>query len=231
VGIIKKVKGAISSKANSALDAVIDPAKEIEIIISDLETQRAVAIKELLSYKSSAKQMEQAAEEEAKRAQTWEKRAMLAVKKGDDDTAKECLRRKREADIELVKIRRDQSEAATYAAELNRSRKLVETRLRMLKLKKGTMATQIAAARSGTGNVLGQNDELFDKLDEAERKIDEEVFEQEAAAELAGEREANQALEAELLKAGRQAPVVESPDDPLVQLKAKMEQDKKLLKD
>lgn len=223
------MKGAISSKANAALDRAMDPEKELDVIIMDLETQRHLAIKELLSYKASAKQMEQSLTDQLRQAEAWEKRAMIAVKGGDDETAKECLRRQKHCQTEHGKIKRDQAEAAGYAAELNNSRKKVDVKLKMLKLRKGTMAAQIAASRSG-GNVFGQSEELFDKLDEAERRIDEEVFEQQAMAELDGEQDANMALEAELLRASTSTPLVETENDPLRELKAKMATEKKLLK-
>ncbi|MCP4446191.1 MAG: PspA/IM30 family protein [Myxococcales bacterium] len=230
MGILKKMRSTVSSKANAALDRAIDPAKEIDIIILDMETQYRHAMKDLIRYKTDAKLMENSAAEQKKRAEAWEKRAMIAVKQGEDDTAKECLQRKRQCEHEFAKIRRDQSEAASYASELNNSRKKLDAKLRMLKLKKGSLATQIAAARSGGTDVLGQSDELFDKLEEAERQIDEEIFAQEAAAELDGEAAANMALEAALLKASDNDPgVVPGEEDPLDQLKAKMGDEKKLL--
>lgn len=232
MGIIKKVKGAVSSKANAALDKISDPAKEMEIILMDLEAQRTIAIKELLSYKADAKSMERGFEEQQTRAQAWEKRAMIAVKKGDDDLAKECLQRKKDCELEMRKIKRDQAEAAGYATQLNNSRKELDAKLKMLKLRKGTIAAQLAASRSGSGDVFEQSNELFDKLDEAERRIDEEIFEQQAAAELDSEQEANAALESALLKAAQSTEhVVEDPDDPLAALKAKMADEKKLLKE
>jgi len=231
MGIFKKVRGAVRSKANAALDRALDPAKEIEIIILDLEAQRQKAMKELIGYKADAKQMERSAAEQHTRAEAWEKRAMIAVKRGEDATAKECLQRKRSCEQEAANIKRDQAEAASYAIQLNNSRKTLDTKLRMLKLKKGTLASQLAAARSGGSDPLGQGNELFDKLDEAERKIDQSIFEQEAMNELDDERSANLALEAQLLKAGEtDLGPLPGEEDPLAALKAKMDADPKRLK-
>lgn len=230
MGIIKRVKGAVSSKANAALDRAIDPHKEMDIVIMDLDAQYKKALKELLSYKTTAKQMEQAVGEHQTRAKTWETRAMIAIKSGDDDTAKECLKRKKQCDLEVIKIKRDQAEAAGYAAELNNSRKVLDSKLKMLKLRKGTIASQLAASRSGKGDVFAQSEELFDKMDEAERLIDEELFAQQAEAELAGDDSTQADFEIELLKASRAPVLVESSDDPLLQLKARMASEKKQLK-
>ena len=150
MGIIKRMKRAVASKANAVVDKAISPEKELELAIAELEEQRKKALADLLSYKSTAKQMERDIANLETKAADWEKKAMLAVKKGVDDLAKKCLLEKQNCEREAAKIRADRDEAAGYAIELNRSRKKVESRLQILKLKKGTMATQIAAARSAT---------------------------------------------------------------------------------
>lgn len=233
MGIFKKVKGAVSSKANAAIDKMSDPAKEMDMILLDLEAQRTIAIKELLSYKASAKAMDQSLEEQKTRAEAWEKRAMIAIKNGDDSLAKECLQRKRRCEVERASIKRDQNEAAGYAAQLNNSRKELDTKLKMLKLRKGTIAAQLASTRSGGSDPFSESNELFDKLDEAEQRIDDEIFEQEAAAELESEEDGNAALEAALFKASQDPAVIdpEGEGDPLAELKAKMAADPKQLKD
>jgi phage shock protein A len=227
MSIISKMKRAIGSRADAALDKALDPAKEIDLLISELEDQRKEAVADLLSYKASANKMESDVASLKEKAETWEKRAMVAVKNGDDDTARECLRRKKECLVDLAQIRRDQLEAAGYAAELNQSRKQVEVRLRMLKLKKGTMANQIAAAR-GKKNVLSTDNELFAKLEQAEDEINEAEARVEADAELAG---SDTDLEAALLREAQEPETVQGADDPLEALKAKMESEKRLLKD
>jgi phage shock protein A len=226
MGIFSRMKRAIKSKANAAIDKAIDPQKEIDMAILELENQQRAAIKELISYKATAKQLEQDIAKLEERAANWERRAMAAVKKGDDALAKECLEQKKKAEIEAGKVRRDRDEAQGYAIELNRSRKTAETKLKILKLKKGTMATQIAAARSGTGNVFGQSDAAFDKLARAEEKIDDDALMAEVNASLDGE-DLEADIEARLLAAGGGDPAAGASDDPLAELKAKMEADRR----
>jgi phage shock protein A len=224
MGIFSRMKRAVKSKANAAIDKAIDPEKEIEMAILELEEQHKAALKELLAYKTSAKQMERDIEKQAKRAADMENKAMLAIKAGDDDLAKKCLAEKKNALIEKQKIEADKNEAAGYAIELNRSRKTFESKLKMLKLKKGTMATQIAAARSGTGNPFGHDDSAFDKLAKAEERIDDEAIAAEVQAAMDGEELMSEAeLESKLLAAAENDDgSVAGADDPLAQLKAKM---------
>jgi phage shock protein A len=217
----------IGKRANAALDKAIDPEKEIEMAILELEEGRQAALKELISYKATAKQMEQELEKYRERAAMWEKKAMLAVRAGDDEAAKAALRERKHCLVEIVKIERDRDEAASYAIQLNKSRKEFEVKLQMLKLRKGTLATQLAAARSGSGDAFGNDTEVWDKFERAEQRIDAEVIESEVDAAMRGDEAAEQALDARIL-AAQAGPQLESgdPGDPLEQLKAKMAEQK-----
>ena len=129
MGIFSKIKGGIASKANAAIDKAIDPAKELDMAILELEEGRKKALQELVSYKATAKTLENDVVKYKAKAAEWEKRAMLAVKAGDDDAAKIALREKKAAETEAAKIDRDKHEAASYAIQLNKSRKEFETKL------------------------------------------------------------------------------------------------------
>jgi phage shock protein A len=222
MGIFSKIKNGISSKANSALDKAIDPEKELDMAILELEDGRKKAMQELLSYKTTAKQMDQEIEKQKGRIAEWEKRAMTAVKAGNDDAAREALRQKKAAELELAKIEHDKHEAASYAIQLNRSRKEFETKLQMLKLRKGTLATQIAAARSAGGDAFGNDSSVWDKFQRAEERIDQEAIETEVDAAMRGEDADAAMLDAKLAA----LPAPDGPEDALAKLKAKMLADK-----
>ena len=54
-------------------------------------------------------------------------------------------------------------------------RKQVETKLQILKLKKGTMAQQLSQARAG-GEVFGDDGGVWDRMQRAEERIEEQVI-------------------------------------------------------
>jgi phage shock protein A len=228
MGIFSKIKKGISSKANAAIDKAISPEKELEMAITELEEGRKKALAELISYKATAKQLDIEIEKHKKKAADWEKRAMLALKAGDEDAAREALRQKKAAEVEAVKIEKDKHEAASYAIQLNKSRKEFETKLQMLKLRKGTLATQIAAARSAGGDAFGNDTSVWDKFKAAEDRIDQEAVESEVDAAMRGEEAEVQLFDAKLSAASASAGLLAEPgsDDPLAQLKDKMAADK-----
>jgi phage shock protein A len=224
MGIFSRIKQGVSSKANAALDKAIDPAKEVDMMIMELEEGRKKALVELVTYKATAKQMEQDVEAQRQRAALWETRAMTAVKAGDDEAAKIALREKRSCEAEMKKIHADQQEAQGYAISLNRSRKEFETKLAMLKMRKGTLATQISAARAANGDVFGNDNSVWDKFAAAESKIDDEAIASEIDAAMRGEDAAvTGKLDAGIAALGLTAGDVDATGaDPLASLKAKM---------
>ena len=223
MGIFSRIKNGVSSKANSALDKAINPEKELEMAILELEEGRKKALAELVTYKATAKQLDNDITKHRNKAAEWEKRAMLAIKAGDDEAARAALKEKKACEQEAAKIERDKHEAASYAIQLNKSRKEFETKLQMLKLRKGTLATQIAAARSAGGDAFGNDSSVWDRFARAEERIDQEAIETEVDAAMRGEDADTQLLNSKL--AALPAAAADS-DDALAKLKEKMAADK-----
>ena len=227
MGIFSKIKNGVSSKANAALDKAIDPEKELELAILELEDGRKKALAELLAYKTTAKAFEADLEKHRAKAAEWERRAMVAVRAGDDEAARTALREKKASEAEAARIERDKHEAASYAIQLNKSRKEFDTKLQMLKLRKGTLATQLAAARSGGGDAFGNDASVWDRFKVAEERIDQEAIESEVDAAMRGEAVEEAALEAKLARVGEAAGLLPGApggggDDALAKLKEKM---------
>jgi len=225
MGIFSRIKNGISSRANAAIDKAIDPEKEIEIAIIELEAGRKKAMAELVAYRATAKQLDNDIEKHRAKAAEWERRAILAVKAGDDEAAKTALREKKASESEAGRIERDKHEAASYAIQLNKSRKEFETKLQMLKMRKGTLATQLAAARSPGGDAFGNDPSVWERFKLAEDRIDSEAIQSEVDAAMRGE-DALAASEIDA-KIAKLAPGgVPAPDDELAKLKDKMAEQK-----
>jgi phage shock protein A len=232
MGIFSKIKNGISSKANAALDKAIDPEKELDMAILELEEGRKKALAELLTYKATAKTLDNDLAKHRARAAEWERRAMVAVRAGDDEAARTALREKKAAEAEAGKIERDKHEAASYAVQLNKSRKEFEVKLQMLKLRKGTLATQIAAGRAAGGDAFGNDASVWDRFKAAEDRIDQEAIETEVDAAMRGDDAEAALFDAKLARARDAAGLLPGADpapggdDALAKLKAKMADEK-----
>ena len=230
MGIFSRIKNGISGKANSALDKAIDPEKELEMAILELEAGRKKALQELVTYKATAKTLDNDIERHKQKMTEWERRAMIAIKAGDDDAARTALREKKACEAEITKIERDKHEAASYAIQLNKSKEF-ETKLQMLKMRKGTLATQIAAARSPGGDAFGNDSSVWDRFKAAEDRIDQEAIESEVDAAMRGEELEAKAFDARLVAAAGTANLLGAPgapeaEDALAKLKTKMAEQK-----
>src|ERR1043165_2544795 len=128
MGIFGRIKKGCSSKANAALDKAINPEKELEMAILELEEGRKKALAELVTYKATAKQLDNDMEKHRTKAAEGEKRAMLAGRAAHDAAAKLALKEKKTWEKEGGKIERDKQEAGSYAIQLNKSRKEFETK-------------------------------------------------------------------------------------------------------
>jgi phage shock protein A len=200
--------------------------------ILELEDGRKKALAELLTYKATTKTLENDLEKHRARAAEWERRAMVAVRAGDDEAARTALREKKTAEAEAGKIERDKHEAASYAIQLNKSRKAFEVKLQMLKLRKGTLATQIAAGRAAGGDAFGNDASVWDRFKTAEDRIDQEVIESEVDSAMRGEDEEAAMFDAKLARASDAAGLLPGAapapggDDALSKLKVKMAAEK-----
>src|SRR5688572_30671356 len=137
MGILSRMKQVLASKGSGGLDKTGDPEKQLDALIHELDEQNRLGLQELVGYKATEKQLAGEAQRLDEKIASWEKRAMEAVRAGDDALAIEALREKKRCEGERLRVQHDRDEAASYAIELNRSRKLVVNRLAMLKLRKG----------------------------------------------------------------------------------------------
>ena len=142
---------------------------EVERTIQQIEEARRAATKELISFKAGEKLMAARAQELAGEAEAWQRKAEDAVRAGDDELAREALQRRADSVAELGRVRADRDEQARIAVELLRSRRELDAKLASLKLRQGTVAAQIAAAR---GPAAG---DAFDRFEEAGRRIEEDA--------------------------------------------------------
>jgi phage shock protein A len=96
MAILDRIAMVIRSNLNALINQAEDPEKMLDQIIIDMRQQLLEAKREVAVAIADEKRL--AAQVEAGRAQVreWERRAELAVQRGEDDMAREALRRKAE---------------------------------------------------------------------------------------------------------------------------------------
>ena len=96
MNIFNKLSTLIRSNINDMIARAENPEKMLNQIIVDMREQLTKAKQEVAVAIADERKLKAQAEEEAKQAQDWERRAMLAVKQDRDDLARQALLRQQE---------------------------------------------------------------------------------------------------------------------------------------
>ena len=96
MGIFSKLSTVIKSNINDLISRAENPEKMLNQIILDMRDQLAKAKREVAAAIADERKLKAQLEDEVKQSRDWEQRAMLAVKEGRDDLAKQALMRQQE---------------------------------------------------------------------------------------------------------------------------------------
>jgi len=96
MGIFSKFSTLIKSNINDLISRAENPEKMLNQIILDMRDQLAKAKREVAAAIADERKLKSQLESEVKQARDWQHRAMLAVKEGRDDLAKQALIRQKE---------------------------------------------------------------------------------------------------------------------------------------
>jgi phage shock protein A len=96
MGIFQKLSLLLRSNINDAIARAENPEKVLNQLIADMREQLSRAKQEVAVAIADEQKLRAQVEEESRQASEWERRAMLAVKEGRDDLAKQALIRHQE---------------------------------------------------------------------------------------------------------------------------------------
>lgn len=91
MGFFKRLSRLIKSNVNAVLDAAEDPEKSLEQLIREMEQNYKQAKDQVASAMVDEKRMRRNLEKAQAEAVAWKNKAQMAVKKGDDNLAKQAL--------------------------------------------------------------------------------------------------------------------------------------------
>jgi len=186
-----------------------------------MNNQLVEAKKQVAASIADEKRLAKQFETEQGNAQEWERRAMMALRAGNEELAKEALARKREYD-ELAATLKDQWTKQKAAVEqLKKALRLLSDKIEEAKRKRNILIARkkrAEAQRAIQETMSGLRDQSsFETFDRMSQKIDQLEAEAEAQSELA-EETTGDALAAKFQNLERSS----GADDDLVALKRKM---------
>jgi phage shock protein A len=96
MGIFQKLSLLIRSNLNDLIARAENPEKMLEQVILDMREQQTKAKQEVALAIAEERKLKSQVESEARHAQEWERRAVLALQQGRDDLARQALMRQEE---------------------------------------------------------------------------------------------------------------------------------------
>jgi phage shock protein A len=191
MGFFGRLAQLIKSNLNDLINRAEDPEKMLVQVILEMNTQLVEAKKQVAVAIADEKRLQKQYQNEASVAAEWEKKAMLAVRAGDDALAKEALLRKKEHDglAATFKDQWDKQLAAVNA--LKTALRALNNKIEEAKRKKNVLLARkrrAEAMKQIQNTMSGLNDQsAFETFDRMAQKIDQIEAEAEAGAELSEE--------------------------------------------
>ena len=177
MGIFSRLNTVIKSNLNSLVDKAEDPEKMIGQTIIDMKSELKQAKRELVTAMGTAKRLDKEADALETEVDDWERKAVLALKSGDDDLAREALKRKAKAKSKVDRVRGQAAQQASAAASMRDTIEQVEEKIDDLEARKSTLASQVRSARETPSVVAGGGSRFgsatFDELERMAGRIDQ----------------------------------------------------------
>ena len=186
MGIFSKLSTVLKSNINDLISRAENPEKMLNQIIIDMRDQLAKAKREVAAAIADERKLKSQLEGEAKQARDWQHRAMLAVKEGRDDLAKQALLRQKEH-MERVQVLQGTWEAqASETEKLKGSLRQLNDKIEEAKRKRNLLVAKqkrAQAQRRIHETMSGLSDtsafeafnRMADKIEEEERRSLAEV--------------------------------------------------------
>ena len=198
MGILDRIRTVLKANINALISKAEDPEKMLNQLIMDMNEQLLEAKKSVAMAIADEKKLERQALENKAQGEDWEKKAMLAVKAGKDDLAKEALLRKQEYDGYAQSFQKEFESQHASVEQLKDALRQLQAKIEEASRKKNLLVARAKRAQAQkqiqqTMSSLSGNSS-FDTFDRMAEKVDQVEAEAEAMKEL-GEVTADQKLE------------------------------------
>jgi len=223
MGIFSRLGKLIKSNINDLMTKAEDPEKMLGQVLLEMQQQLVEAKKAVAIAIADEKKLQKQYTSETDKSKEWERKAMVAVRAGDDTLARQALGRKQEHETIATQFQQQWISQKQAVEKLKDALRLLNNKIEEAKRKKNILIArkkraeaqqQIANTMQGLGDTSA-----FDTFDRMAERIQLMEAEAEAGAELAGELSGD-TLESKFLQLEQGPGGAE--EDALNELKAKM---------
>ncbi len=176
MGIFSRMTDIINSNINAMLDQAEDPEKMVRLIIQEMEDTlvevRSSSARVIADRKAATRRLEQVREE----AQSWERKARLAIAKDREDLARAALQEKRAIEEEIAVVEAELATTDEHINQLNDEVAQLQSKLddarakqKALLMRGKTVQSRIKVKRQMQREAL---DNAFHRFEHFERRMD-----------------------------------------------------------
>jgi phage shock protein A len=190
MGIFKRLATLLKSNINDLISRAENPEKILNQLILDMQDSLVEARKQVAVAIADEKRLKKQLDGEREKAAEWERKAMMAVRAGRDDLAKEALLRKQEHDNLAAEFQKQWEFHKNATDKLRTALRMLNNKIEEAKRKKDLLIARQRKAKANAQireamDALNDNG-AFDTFSRMEDKIMRQEAEADAAAELAG---------------------------------------------
>ena len=221
MGIFSRLAQLIKSNLNDLISRSEDPEKMLNQVVLEMSNQLVEAKKQVAVSIADEKRLAKQFEQEMANASEWERRAMMALRAGNEELAKEALARKREHDELAATFKEQWTKQKNAVDQLKKALRMLNDKIEEAKRKKNVLIARkkrAEAQKAIQDTMSGLRDQsAFETFDRMSQKVDQIEAEAEAQADLA-EEYSGDVLANQFQSLERNA----SAEDDLLALKRKM---------
>ena len=191
MGFFGRLAQLIKSNLNDLISKSEDPEKMLNQVIIDMNQQLVLAKKAVARAIADEKRLQKQYQNQQAVAEEWEKKAMMAVRAGNDVLAKEALLRKKEHDAHCEQFKDQWQKQKAATDKLKTALRALNHKIEEAKRKKNVLIARkrrAVAMKQIQETMSGLSDtSAFDTFDRMSSKIDQIEAEAEAVSELSEE--------------------------------------------
>ncbi|XP_074343311.1 membrane-associated protein VIPP1, chloroplastic-like [Apium graveolens] len=173
MNLFERFARVIKSYANAILSAFEDPEKILEQAVSEMNDDLIKMRQATAQTLASQKQLENKHKAAQQAAEDWYRRAQLALEKGNEDLAREALKRRKTLADNATAMKMQVDQQKGVVNNLVSKTRLLESKIQEAKSKKDTLKARAQSAKTATelNGILGNVNtssalSAFEKMEE-----------------------------------------------------------------
>jgi phage shock protein A len=188
VGLLDRVSTLVRSNLSDLLDRAEDPEKVIKQLLMDMNNQMIQVKTQVAAAIADEKRLQARAEDAQRTADDWQRKAELALDKGDDELAKQALQRRNTYAVTAAGLQEQWQAHSVQVQALKDGLRQLQGKMDEAEAKKELLIARHRSSKAQEqmhktlGNIRGVGS--MGEFDRLERKVEEQESRAQAYTEL-----------------------------------------------